>query len=223
MKLSPRSPEADPTALFHLIRHGETESNLGLCFQGQQDGVLSALGKKQAEALARHCDYLGGADCLYASDLGRAMDTAAFLATAHGLTVQTDMRLRERHFGAAEGLTWEEVVARFPEAPERWLDEHYTVPGGETRHEFQQRFLGFFEEKAATHAGEQVIMVTHGGVLNFFLRHVLGFGLDISRSFAIRNTGVNTCSHNPANGWRLETWGDVAHLNRAALLAQSPG
>lgn len=210
-------------AFFYLIRHGETESNLGLRFQGQGDGVLSALGRQQAQALAAHSPHLQQLDCLYASDLGRAMETAAYLANAQELPIVQDQRLRERNFGVAEGLTWDEVVAHYPEAPGRWTDAHYTVPEGETRHEFRQRFLGFFEAKAREHAGQKVAVVTHGGVLNFFLRNVLGYALDIPRGFAIRNTSVNIFSHSPAKGWRLETWGDVIHLHKTGLLEHSPG
>ncbi len=208
---------------FYLIRHGETVSNVQLRIQGQQDGVLSEHGHAQCRAMADRFSE-NAFDHLYASDLGRARDTARYLAKSTKMQVITDSRLRERHFGVAEGLSWNEVIAQYPEAPENWDKEHYTVPEGETRAAFRQRFMDFFNTKSVEHAGQNIAVVTHGGVLNFFFRQVIGLEMECTRTFAIRNTSISIFSHeNDPVGWCLDTWGDVRHLKDAGLLDMSPG
>ena len=221
--LYPHSRRPSVKTWFYLIRHGETVSNIQQRFQGQQDGELSEHGHAQCRTLAdRFAGY--AFDHLYSSDLGRARDTAMYLAKTTKLQVITDLRLRERHFGVAEGLNWHEVVAQYPEAPENWNKEQYTVPGGETRAAFRQRFMDFFNTKTIEHAGQHIAVITHGGVLNFFFRHVIGLEMEYTRAFAIRNTSVNIFSHEDEPvGWCLDTWGDVDHLINTGLLDKSPG
>ena len=119
----------DPTRLF-LLRHGQTAWNAETRIQGQLDIPLDATGLWQAErvALALQAE---GIQVLYSSDLQRARQTAAPLAAAIGLTVQTDAALRERGFGHFEGSTYAEIEARWPEDTLRWrLREPDFGPGG---------------------------------------------------------------------------------------------
>ena len=94
---------------------------------------LSEEGRSQARRLAGRLrdEHF---DAIYASDLIRAVETAAIVAEPHGLEVRRDPRLREFDFGEWEGLTWDEIVATRPHLRERALTSAslYSPDGGET-------------------------------------------------------------------------------------------
>ena len=98
-----------------IIRHGETEWNKTGRFQGHSDVPLSEEGRAQAEALGKNL-VVDHVDAIYASDLTRAMETAAPLAERFGLPVIPDPQLRELNFGAWEGRNFNDVNAENPDA-----------------------------------------------------------------------------------------------------------
>src|SRR3954468_3280055 len=95
------------TTKIVLVRHGETKWNVEQRIQGQGDSPLTETGIEQARLIGRR---LGREhfDRLVSSDLGRAMQTAAEIGQLTGHAVDADPRLRERHFGAGEGLGYAE-------------------------------------------------------------------------------------------------------------------
>jgi broad specificity phosphatase PhoE len=111
---------------------------------------------------------------VYASDLARAAQTARHIADPHGLSVATDARLREFAFGQWEGLTWEQIVRRFPEAAQfDFLSvRDYRPPGGETLDVVEQR-VGAFLDALHTQDGTAVV-VSHAGALHAALAHLFG-------------------------------------------------
>src|SRR5689334_18268303 len=101
------------------IRHGETDWNVDSRIQGQLDIPLNARGRWQAGRLeAALVDE--PIDAVYASDLQRAMQTAAPVAAVAGRPVRAEPGLRERSFGAFEGLTFGEIEERWPLESARW-------------------------------------------------------------------------------------------------------
>jgi probable phosphoglycerate mutase len=200
-----------PTRLL-AIRHGETVSNQAGRFQGQADSPLSPVGTAQSQALAARLAGAGLA-ALYSSDLGRAVGTAQLIAAATGLPLQIDARLRERHLGVFQGLTAEEVAARHPEANAAFRrgDPDFVLPQGESMRQSLLRFCACCDELAGRHAGCTIALVTHGGVLSTFLRHVLGLPLDAPRRYMRRNASINAFALEQGK-WYLESWGDTAHL-----------
>lgn len=204
------------TTTLMIIRHGETEWNRALRFQGQGDSPLTAVGRAQAQALA---ERLRGTviDRLVSSDLGRTRETAGYLATATGLTIETDARLRERHYGPFEGLTIPEIKAAHPEAYARFRtdDPDFVLPGGESHRQHYERNLTFFEDYLAAHPGTTAALVAHGGVLDSVFRFLARLPLDQPRCYLVPNTSLTIIKHGCFYGtsrWVLETWGDVGHL-----------
>src|SRR5205807_6477394 len=100
-----------------LVRHGETDWNRDGRWQGHSDTRLNERGREQARELAGQID---GVDVIYSSDLARARETAEILAAELGIEVHVDQRLRERGFGAWEGLTSTEIEDRDAESHRRW-------------------------------------------------------------------------------------------------------
>jgi broad specificity phosphatase PhoE len=166
-----------PVTTLLLVRHGETDWNRDGRWQGHSDTQLNELGRDQARRVAAELD---GADVLYTSDLARARETAEIIAAALELEVRTDPRLRERSFGAWEGLTAPEIEERFADDLARWrVGEGAGATDAEPFDAFAQRVRGFLDEALARHPGETVLVVAHGGTIRVI--HALASGLDYVR------------------------------------------
>ena len=87
----------------------------------------------------------------------------------------------------------------------------YVIPGGESMVQQVERNIGCLNELAAKHQGEQIVVVTHGGVVSGFFRYTLEISLEAPRRFEFVNAGINVFVHEDGN-WMLLTWGDVSHL-----------
>lgn len=197
---------------FTFIRHGETDWNRQQRFQGQIDVPLNPTGHAQAARLAARLAAEPHA-VLYSSDLQRALETAAPLAAAWRLPVARLPALREQGFGLLEGLEVAAVPALHPQLWEQWLEHQadFAPPGGESLRRFSERVLGGVRELAARHAGQQVAVVTHGGVLDMLWRAANALPLHGRRDCLIPNTGLNRLRW---EGERLviEVWADDAHV-----------
>ncbi len=195
-----------------VIRHAETTWNREKRMQGTTDTPLSDVGRAQAQALGRR---LAGRpfNALYSSNLSRAHDTARAIAEHSGRELVLDERLQERQFGIFEGLLAAEIMARYPEEYARFAsrDPDYEVPGGESASGFWRRCLGCLAEIAGRHRGEEIVVVTHGLVLDSLYRAAHGLGHGEPRPVPLINASVNLFDHG-SGGWRMELWGDVSHL-----------
>jgi len=195
-----------------VIRHGETAWNREQRMQGTTDTPLSEVGRAQARALGRRLAG-HGFTALYASDLSRARDTALVIAECTKRNVVMEPRLRERRFGIFEGLTAGEIKERYPEEHAGFAsrDPDYEVPGGESARRFTDRCLGCLSEIADRHRGEEVVVVTHGLVLDSLYRAARGLGHGERRPVPLINASLNFFGYS-AGAWRLVLWGDVSHL-----------
>jgi broad specificity phosphatase PhoE len=163
-----------------LARHGETDWNRAGRFQGNADPPLNDTGLRQAVELARAIDG-EPLDAIYASDLRRAVQTAAAVADRVALPVNTRPDLREADVGRFTGLTRQEIAARFPEDA-RVAEEHgYTFASGEGLESLERRVLDALQEIARAHPDGSVLVVTHGGPLRVVLAHADGTSVDEHR------------------------------------------
>jgi probable phosphoglycerate mutase len=197
---------------FIVIRHGETEWNVAARIQGQGDSRLTAEGVAQAEALAQRL-AAEKFERIVSSDLGRAHETAKRIAAMSAHPIALDPRFRERHFGAGEGMTYDEVDRRYPGAFSRVreTDPDFRIPGGESRREFHERVVSGMESLAREHAGETVVLVTHGGVLATLYRHIHDIPLDRAHAIPITNASYNALAFDGAR-WSVDTWSCTLHL-----------
>ena len=148
--------------LLYLVRHGETDWNRQHRIQGSTDIPLNDTGRRQARAtgelLARR-----SWDAVVTSPLSRAVETGRIIADVLGLPAPTSLAgVVERNYGEAEGMTYEQLEASFPNGA--------VVPGRETHPEVAARAVPALLELARSHPGEAIIVVAHGGVI----RSVLG-------------------------------------------------
>lgn len=214
----PSASNASRTTRLCLVRHGETEWNAERRLQGQIDITLNASGVRQARAAGAWLKRDGAIAALYSSDLKRAWATAECIGAAVGLTPRPVPELRERCYGIFEGLTYDEAKVKYPAAYAAFerRDPDYDFETGESLKAMFARVTGQLKALAAAHAGEDIVVVLHGGVLDIVNRFVRGNTLETPRDFLIPNAGLNRIVY--AEGqWHIESWGETAHLEDGAL------
>ena len=207
----------EPTRIS-AIRHGETAWNVDTRLQGHLDIPLNEVGLRQAQHLAQTLVQRETIDAIYASDLSRANSTAQAIAQAMGQSVTVHAGLRERHFGAFQGRTYAQIETELPEHAWHWRKRtpDWAPPGGgESLTVLRDRVIQTIDELAAAHAGQHIVMVAHGGVLDILYRAAARLDLQAPRTWALTNTAVNRLLWTP-QGLSLVGWGDTSHLDAVA-------
>ncbi len=194
-----------------LIRHGATEWNAARRFQGLTDVPLSPQGRAHAArvAAALRDERI---ERVYASDLGRALETARVVAGGT-IPVVTDRRLREFDFGSWEGLTWEEILAASPELAADGMTsaDRYRPADGESFAAVCERVESFVADLPRLQG--VVPIVTHAGTLHAFFA-VLGLRESASSKQRLRfSAGSITRVAIEKGAARLLTLNDAAHLD----------
>lgn len=199
-----------------LVRHAETEHNTQARCQGQSDPPLSAVGRRQAAALAARLAQ-EKIHHVYASDLRRATETAVAIAAAHNLPVHTDPRLREMAFGEWEGLTWAEIGERYPQEWAAWQADPLGVapPGGETLAQVTLRVQSALGSIAERHPDQCVALVSHGGPLRVLLCLALDLPPQAHWRFHVESASISELRM-CAGDVSLLRLNDVAHLRQPA-------
>jgi len=184
------------TALY-LVRHGETDWNRDKRIQGSSDIPLNEIGREQARTAGRLLARRSF-DALAASPLLRATETAQIIGAEIGHdAVEPVPGVVERHYGEAEGMTWEEVDAAFA--------DRERIPGRESRSAVTRRAMPALLDLAGRHRGSRLVVVTHGGVIRALLDAVAP-KLEAARA-PITNASVHSFSVDD-RGLRLVTFDD---------------
>ena len=173
-----------------LTRHGHTDRSEPEQYLGQTvPAALSERGRRDAQALAERLEGVP-IDRLLSSPLGRAMETAAILARGRQLTVESDKRLTELDYGAWEGITREEIDARFPGEYKQYDADpsRHHVGGGESGEQVAARARPMIDDLLAWAEGQggtaTCLLVGHSSVNRVLLAMVLGVPLaDYRRRF----------------------------------------
>ncbi|WP_329390952.1 histidine phosphatase family protein [Streptomyces sp. NBC_01351] len=187
-----------------LWRHGQTSWNLERRFQGSTDIELTEMGVAQARRAARLLASLKP-DAIVASDLRRASDTAAELAAITGLPVVHDEALRETYAGEWQGLTHDEILAKYGEQYAAWKrGESVRRGGGELETEVADRAAPVVLEHADRLPQDgTLVVVSHGGTIRTTIGRLLG--LDAYQWEGLG--GLSNCCWSVlgegARGWRL--------------------
>ncbi|MEZ5810724.1 MAG: histidine phosphatase family protein [Rhizobiaceae bacterium] len=161
--------------IVYFVRHGQTDWNAELRFQGQQDIAINATGREQARRNGARLAGLIAEPAAFrfvASPLGRTRQTMQVVRTELGLNparYETDDRLVEINYGDWEGSTLEEIESRHPElVAARRKDKWNYVPPGKRAESYAmqaKRFEPWLEE-----VEQPTVCVTHGGILRCVLK-----------------------------------------------------
>ena len=173
-------PSLCPVRIF-IVRHGETAWNAAGKLQGQLDVPLNAHGAAQAQAVgaffrARLQCPSAPAPPIISSDLLRARQTAEAVCSAIGQPLERitlEPRLREVHFGAWQGSSWDELAALHPKEVDKWKrgeDPDWFIPGGgeSVRARFYRVARGLTEHAllACCAGTREIVLVSHGGAMD---------------------------------------------------------
>jgi probable phosphoglycerate mutase len=220
------------TVRLLLIRHGETDWNRALRFQGQLDVPLNTMGLEQARRVGQRLAALhrvgtAAVPDLHSSDLQRAVQTATPITWAshdettggdthaQAVPLKTQQALREQHFGVFEGKTAAEIQTQHPDLWDQWrrFDAHFSLPqGGESTRDFHDRVIQALLDLCHQTDCADLTVVTHGGVLDMVWRHARGESLDGPRRCEIPNAGLNRVRVETGR-FHIDGWGDVEHLS----------
>ncbi len=206
-----------------MVRHGQSTWNSEHRIQGQLDPPLSAEGRRQAERVGQR---LAGRRLvrLYSSDLKRAFETAQAIEAATDHQAEPMTGLREIFLGEWEGLRTDDLAQRFPEAWARWTEEPDwdLVPGGEGAALFETRVAAALDEILGRHTQGDVVVVTHGGVIQTALHRVIGRPSRGLFPFKIQNASISVIEKRDG---RMIIGGvnDTSHLDPARVTEPGPG
>lgn len=144
---------------------------------------LSYLRDVHGSAGARECrsnESAAKIDTVYCSDLTRAVTSAEIIALPYGLVPIKVHGLRERSFGAWEGMIFSEIKERFPGEFEAWARNplRHSPVGGENTEEVKERVVKALDDILRDHEGDNIAVVAHGGVNRIVLCHILGMPLE---------------------------------------------
>jgi broad specificity phosphatase PhoE len=228
-----RDRDPGPQVLW-LVRHGESMGNVADA-QAHESGAgrlsldvrdpdveLSDTGRSQAEALGKWLaeqpeDQRPTATL--SSPFNRALTTCQ-LATANlGIRIRTDERLRERDFGAFDGMTGAGIRERYPEEAERrdLLGKfYYRPPGGESWADVALRIRGLLASEGLRYDCERLLVVAHQAVIMVF-RYVLEELteqelLEVDRDQQVANASLTRYDRDDDGNLRLTTFNEVEHL-----------
>lgn len=188
------------------MRHGESEGNAARIFTGHLDSPLTEAGRRQAEAVA---DALAKVhvDRVVSSDLSRARETAAAIASRHGLPVETFRELREIDLGEMAGRSFDDARAH----PDWNEDGFVRWPGGESLDAVFDRAFALVERVVGESPGKTIVIVGHGGVTRILVSHFLGLLPKLERTRAA-NTNITKVITDGSN-YTVEQLFDGAHLD----------
>lgn len=202
---------------IYFVRHGETEWNIRGIFQGRSNSNLTEEGVEQAVKLGdkiRNIDFTK----IYASPLGRAMDTARYIMGDVKKEILPIEEFQEIAMGKVEGIEKDKFVEKYPkEYTDFWnFSEDYdpSVYSGES---FQELFAriesGLKKIIAENKKGGKILIVTHGVSLKTIFCIINGKGIQGLPNEAIpKNTSLSIAGYSEENGFEMKVFSDTSHL-----------
>ena len=188
----------DEVTTVILLRHGVTRFTIDKRFSGsgaREDPGLTDEGWAQAERAAVLIKADGGVDAVLASPLRRTQETAEAVATTLGMPVETVADFRECAFGDWDGLTFEEVMVRWPGKLEEWLGSvDKRPPGGESLVDVQQRVEAELATVIDAHRGRTVLVVSHVTPIKLVVRYALDMPLPSINRMQLAPASLTTLS-----------------------------
>lgn len=195
-----------------LVRHGETDWNSAKRYQGYSDIALNQKGIEQAKLAA---ERLAGENihAVYSSDLKRAVQTADYIASKHGLLVQKHSGFREIHFGRWEGYTYKQAMADNPDLLTAIYNGKTEVcmPEGESFRLVQKRAVAALDECIEKYLGCTFVVVAHGGALCTMICKILGKSLSEMWSIEQKYTAISIIEYDNGKG-EFRMFNDNKHL-----------
>ena len=206
------------TTRIFLVRHGATVLSAEDAFAGETDVALSEEGREQARSLAAR---LAGEplEAVYASPLGRTLETARILAGPHGLDVLPSAGLREVSHGHWEGMKRAEVERLFPEEYARWEADPFSIApdGGESGLAVTARALPALLAIVEEHRDRHALLVSHKATIRLLVSSLLGLDPRAYRDRLDQSpASLNILDFRDPTHARLSLFNDTSHYSPSA-------
>lgn len=201
-----------------LVRHGHVDGIDPPRFRGRIDLPLTALGRRQAEALRDRIVAEWRPAAIYSSPMGRCIATAAAIAAPYGLVPEAVDGCNDLDCGDWQGLGVDEVRARWPVEYALWRSspDEAVIPGGEGLKVVATRGVQALHAIVGCHRGDTVVVVAHNSVNRVLLLHALGLPLARYWDIAQAPCALNVLRRDGGR-MRVVTLNETGHL--AALSA----
>lgn len=198
------------TKLF-LIRHGQSEWNSLNKIQGQQNTILTELGKKQALSLGERL-INENIDIIYTSDLIRAYNTAEIISKKINKPVISNNAIREINFGIWEGLTIQEIKLKYKDDYSIWLKEPHklNIEGLENLTILQERAMKYINEIMLQNEGKNIAIVSHGAILKTIILGLLNIPISHYKNITLSNVSLSIVECRDYNNV-LVLFNDISH------------
>ena len=196
-----------------FVRHAEAEGNKIRRFHGWTDSALTERGHLQAQRVAERLKDIP-IDMIFSSSLQRTKQTAGYISKVKNLPVNLSDQLKEIHGGDWEGLTWNELEERWPEAYDMWDNRPHLhkMPNGESVVELQQRALDEIMKIINQNQGKNICIVTHGTLIRSVICHFRACTLEEMINVAwCDNTGITIVDFEN-DVFTVVVEGDSSHL-----------
>jgi alpha-ribazole phosphatase len=182
---------------IYLVRHGQTNANVEKKYCGQTDVNLNHKGLKDAASIAKVLKDTS-IDAIVSSDLKRTLKTAELINEYHHLKIELIPEFREINFGKFENLTFKEIGEKFPKEKEKMIKEkvNYNFLEGESLNQLHARVVGSFNQLLKEKPNENLLIVSHGGVIRMILTEILSGDINNYWSIEVDNTRISTIIDN---------------------------
>ena len=204
-----------------LVRHGKPDFDSKDFFEtprGRQwNPGLHQQGHEQARALAARLAVMDAPSRVFVSPFRRCRETIQPFLDLTGTTAEVVDDIGEVFVGSWEGMSFEQIVSGDEELARRFREQEAMfsmAPGGESGAQLRARVLRALQDILSKAEGGVVLVVTHGGVINAYLGHVLG--LDQDMFFLPDHASINTVRVEDGRA-EIRFLNDVRHLTDPAL------
>ncbi len=187
---------------LYIVRHGETKSNIEKRYCGLYESELTEVGQAQGLALNKRLSNIGF-DKIYTSCSKRAEITADIIT--EGAYSYKDPRLNELNFGIFDNKTYDEIQKHYPLQCTAWQKDwkDYVIPQGESTLQAFQRVKRFMKDMEKS-SEENILIVTHGGIIRLMYCYILNENLDLYWKFHSSNGGLSVLTYEYEN-WSIKT------------------
>lgn len=205
---------------IYFVRHGESTANNEGIYSGHLDVELTEKGKQQALGCK---EILSGISFKHvvSSDLKRARKTAQIICGDRNIDICEIKELREMNFGIWEGLSNSEIVEKYKDEYNTWINDYVNLkaPEGESLREFYDRAVSAYEDIKTKYVKnkervsgvdkqtDDVLIVSHSGVIRSLISYEMGNGIDGYWKYAVDNCSVSVMEYDETG------YGFLKHLN----------
>ncbi|MBR3187143.1 MAG: histidine phosphatase family protein [Lachnospiraceae bacterium] len=202
---------------IYLVRHGTTEWNQQLRYQGRADNPLDDAGERQGSLLENYFADID-VDLGVTSPLQRAKKTLEYCLASqkHPVPVIVDPSVIEFDFGVVDGMTKEQLQQLYPEFFRMYvLNEdrgHAAAPGGESLRQVYCRMRDGILRIAREHQGSTIVIASHGTAIQTFLNFASGIPWQEMKHFLLYNVSVSCVEIEEDGTPRVVFIGDRRHI-----------